>query len=167
MSVDLVVQAREFAMAAHGGQVRKYTGEPYWRHCHAVATTVWNATFDDVATAAAYLHDTIEDTPTTVQQLAEEFGVSVAALVTEVTNVGRPADGNRAARKALDRAHLAQASPLGQTIKVADLIDNASTIMERDPAFAPIYIAEKRALLELLTRGDAGLLKRAWTIVAL
>lgn len=84
-----------------------------------------------------------------------DFGAAVAALVIEVTDVSRPSDGNRAARKAKDRDHLAKASPDAQTIKLADLISNTQSIVEHDPAFARVYLAEKEALLDVLTRGNA------------
>jgi hypothetical protein len=85
--------------------------------------------------------------------------------VDEVTNVAKPADGNRAARKAINRRHSAAASPSGQTVKLADVIANLSAIEEADPAFARLFVPEKRALLEMLTKGDAGLQARAWALV--
>ena len=44
---------------------------------------------------------------------------------------------------------------------MADLIDNTKTILEFDPKFAPVYLAEKTLLLEVLTKADAGLIKKA------
>lgn len=164
---DLVGRARAFAIAAHSaiGQVRKYTHEPYWKHSEAVATWVAEATGDEKAIAAAWLHDVIEDTQVTADLIFGEFGREVGRLVLEVTDISRPEDGNRKARKALDRAHLAKASPLGQTIKAADSIENANSIVKHDPDFARVYMREKRALLELLTDADPGLMKRAWDVV--
>jgi hypothetical protein len=52
-----------------------------------------------------------------------------------------------------------------QTVKLADLIANSRSIMAHDPAFAKIYLEEKRMLLEVLTRGDATLMARARSIV--
>lgn len=164
---DLVPRARAFAIGAHEaiGQRRKYTGEPYWHHPRAVARMVWTETLDARSTAAAWLHDVLEDTQVTVETIGMLFGAEVAQLVAEVTDVSRPEDGNRAARKALDRAHLASASPEAQTIKVADLIDNTSSIVQHDPGFARIYMAEKRALLTVLAAADLDLLVRAWQVV--
>ena len=48
-----------------------------------------------------------------------------------------------------------------QTIKVADLIDNTKTIVEYDPKFAPVYLAEKALLLDVLTKADQALLEKA------
>lgn len=146
----LLSDARVFAIRAHAGQVRKYTAEPYIHHCEAVACMVAAASGDEAMVAAAWLHDTVEDTPTTVDELRARFGEDVAELVSWLTDVSRPEDGNRAARKALDRAHIAQAPARAKAIKLADLIDNTSSIVDRDPGFAKVYMAEKRALLAVL-----------------
>jgi (p)ppGpp synthase/HD superfamily hydrolase len=92
--------------------------------------------------AAAWLHDLVEDTAVPLSLIRAEFGAQVARLVNELTAVSAPADGDRAARKALDRAHTAQASAAAQTIKAADLISNLRTVEARDPQFAAIYMRE-------------------------
>lgn len=71
-----------------------------------------------------------------------------------LTYVRQPSDGNRAARKAIDRAHTAQESAEVKTIKLANLIDNSHCIVARDPDFAKVYLAEKAALLEVLGEGE-------------
>jgi len=125
-----------FATAAHGDQKRKYTGEPYIQHPIEVAEIVKTVTDDQDVIAAAILHDVVEDTPVTLGGIRIAFGDRVAGFVAEVTDVSRPQDGNRAKRKAMDRDHLAKASPQGQTIKLADLISNAGSILQYDPDFA-------------------------------
>jgi (p)ppGpp synthase/HD superfamily hydrolase len=158
-----VQMAAMFAIAGHEavGQVRKYTGEPYWHHCREVANMVWERTGDVYATQAAWMHDLLEDTQIKRLTIADRFGPKVAQLVGEVTDVSKPEDGNRAARKKLDREHLADASPLGKTIKLADMISNTRSIVAHDPDFAKVYLAEKRLLLPLLTGGDTDLYLRA------
>lgn len=148
--------AREFANCAHGlnDQRRKYTGEPYIVHPAAVVELVRSVPHTPKMIAAAWLHDTVEDTPATLTHIENLFGEEVAALVEMLTDVSKPEDGNRAKRKAIDRAHTAKASPAAKTIKLADLIDNTRSIVERDPDFAKVYLAEKRLLLEVLTEGD-------------
>ena len=94
------------------------------------------------------------------------FTPRVAALVSDLTDVSKPEDGNRAARKELDRQHSAQASPEAQTIKLADLISNSKSIMEHDPKFAKVYMREKTALLEVLVQGHPTLHKQASDIVS-
>lgn len=59
----------------------------------------------------------------------------VLQLVLEVTNVSKLDDGNRAARKIIDRKHLMKASEDGKLIKLADLIDNVMDISKNDPGF--------------------------------
>jgi (p)ppGpp synthase/HD superfamily hydrolase len=151
----LVTRAAEFARTAHAGQVRRYTGEPYFNHAAAVAHLVAASGADEATIAAAFLHDTLEDTATTFNELLAAFGLEVATLVLEVTDVA--SHGDRAARAALARAHLAKASARAKTIKLADVIDNTGSIAERDPEFAKVYLAEKRALLEVLGGGSPAL----------
>jgi (p)ppGpp synthase/HD superfamily hydrolase len=153
MSTGLVTRARAFAARAHEGQLRKWTGEPYASHVDEVAELVAAAGAPEQVVAAAYLHDTVEDTPTTLDDLRAAFGEDVADMVALLTDVPLSA-GNRATRKALDRLRLASAPPWVQTIKLADLISNTSTIAQHNPKFARVYLAEKRALLALMTEGD-------------
>ena len=158
--MDIVRKAQVYAMAAHAavGQKRKYTGEPYIVHPAEVASIVASvpgSTPDMVA--AAWLHDVIEDTGCTFTDVHMAFGIDIATLVGWLTDVSNPEDGNRAKRKAMDREHTAAAPAEAQTIKLADLISNSRSIMQHDPEFAKTYLEEKRLLLEVLTRGDAGL----------
>ncbi|MDX1522823.1 MAG: HD domain-containing protein [Anaerolineae bacterium] len=157
--MTLEERAKQFAARAHGSidQRRKYTNEPYINHPAAVVELVKSVPHTPEMIAAAWLHDTVEDTPTTNAQIASEFGPHVALLVSMLTDVSRPDDGVRKVRKALDRAHTALASPEAKTIKLADLIDNSRSIVERDPRFAEVYLEEKRLLLDVLAEGDPSL----------
>lgn len=155
---DKVHLAMLFAIESHRGHVRKYTGEPYWKHLAEVAAitqTASRATPEMIM--AAWLHDTIEDTGVTFERLRQMFGLEVAELVHGLTDVSMPHDGNRAQRKALDREHVARGDYRVQTIKLADLISNTSSIVQNDPAFAWVYLNEKRQLLEVLDKGDEAL----------
>jgi len=160
---SLIETARSFGTRAHKriDQRRRYTGNPYDVHLRAVAELVASVTEDPETVAAAWLHDVVEDTPTTFDDIARELNPGIARLVAEVTDVSRPSDGNRRVRKAIDRAHLAEASARGMTIKLADLIDNCRDICRNDPRFARIFVAEAAALLEVLGEGDARLMERA------
>ncbi len=151
---NLIQRAAIFAHNAHHGQVRKYSGLPYIIHPAQVAATVALVTDNQYLIAAAWLHDVVEDTEVTHADIDFEFGYTVGQFVWEVTDVSRPKDGNRAARKAVDRDHLSRASHEGQTLKLADLICNTRSIVAEDPNFAVVYLAEKRALLKVLTRGN-------------
>jgi len=164
--MHIIRRAELFAAAAHMavGQVRKYTGEPYYVHPRDVAYIVEHAGGDDNMIAAAHLHDVVEDTDITLQQIQDFFGADIADLVGWLTDVSKPTDGNRAERKAIDRAHTAQASVRAKTIKLADLISNTRSIVEHDEKFARVYLEEKRLLLtEALHDADPVLLERAWS----
>lgn len=161
--MTIVERARVFATAAHAavGQVRKYTFEPYIVHPAEVAKIVRDAGGTDTMIAAAWLHDTVEDTGVTIETIRAEFGTDVAELVGWLTDVSRPEHGNRAHRKALDRAHSAAAPAEAQTVKLADLIANTRSIMAHDEAFAKTYLEEKRLLLAVMTKGDPALMAEA------
>ena len=160
---DLVDRARVYATEAHQriDHRRKYNNEPYHVHLSAVAKLVASVTDDGEMIAAAWLHDTVEDTQATLEDIEATFGRPVADLVEELTDVSRPGDGNRVVRKAIDRRHLAQASVRAKTVKLADLIDNCKDITRHDPRFARIYLSEMSQLLEVLQEGDERLLRRA------
>lgn len=158
-------RAREFATSAHEGQTRKYTGEPYITHPAAVVALLKTVPHTPEMVCAAFLHDVVEDCGVSIDEVRTEFGDEVADLVGWLTDVSKPEDGNRAKRKELDREHTAKAPPAAKTIKLADLIDNSRSIIERDPEFAKVYLEEKRLLLEVLREGDPMLWKIAAGIV--
>jgi len=160
---DIAERARMFATAAHAavGQLRKYTFEPYIVHPAEVVEILKTVPHTPEMIAAAWLHDTVEDTGVTSELIRKEFGDEVATLVGWLTDVSRPDHGNRAARKAVDRAHTAAAPAAAQTIKLCDLISNTRSIVEHDAKFAVTYLAEKRQLLEVMTKGDPALRERA------
>lgn len=150
---SLVYKAQVFALAAHAavGQKRKYTGEPYIVHPEEVVSILRAAgVFMPDMLAAAWLHDVLEDTQVQVRDLHTVFGPVVRILVTQLTDVSKPEDGNRRHRKMLDRHHIAAACPEAKSIKLADLISNTRSIVERDPTFARVYLKEKALLLEVL-----------------
>lgn len=162
--MSLSNDARMFAIGAHSGvaQVRKYTNEPYWVHPFEVASIVAQvpgATPEMIA--AAWLHDVVEDTGVTLDQIHLVFGADVAELVFWLTDASKPEDGNRAARKAIDRAHIAAAPAEAQTVKLADLISNTKSIVKHDPEFAKVYLEEKRLMLEVMTKGHPALMAEA------
>ncbi len=160
---DLLARARDYASYAHAriNHKRKYTGQPYQVHLKSVVQILAQVTNDADMLAAAWLHDTVEDTEATHHQIEEQFGKNIAALVYQLTDISRPGDGNRAYRKALDRAHLAEASDEAKTIKLADVIDNTRDICKHDVKFARVYVHEVGALLDVLQGGDERLISQA------
>lgn len=163
----LVESAKIYAKASHEkvGQLRKYTNDPYIVHPAEVAQIVSTVEHTDEMLAAAWLHDTVEDTDVSIEDIRKEFGDVVADLVSDLTDVSKPEDGNRKTRKEIDRQHTAKASAQAKTIKLADLISNSSSIVEHDKKFAKVYLKEKALLLEVLREGDAELWNRAKAVL--
>ncbi len=85
---NLLKRAYDFAEAAHKGQKRK-NGEPYFNHCVAAALNVAEWGSDETTIASALLHDVLEDTPKTIEDLKREFGDEIAFIVDGVTKIGR------------------------------------------------------------------------------
>ena len=163
--MTIIQRAKMFATGAHAsaGQKRKYTGSDYIVHPASVAATV--AALEDSTpemVAAAWLHDVVEDTEVTFDQILLEFGAEVCELVKWLTNVSTPEDGARATRKALDVMHSSLSPAEAQTIKLADILDNTRDINEYDPGFAAQYVKEKRAHAEALVYGNANLRLRVF-----
>lgn len=149
----LVRMAQLFAQAAHGatGQVRRYTGEPYIEHPAEVVALLKRAgVTDDATLAAAWLHDVVEDTKLDNPTVLRAFGLKVALLVCDLTDLTTLADGNRATRKAFECRRWLKNHAESKTIKCADLISNTRSIREHDPKFWPVYRAEALALLDVL-----------------
>lgn len=155
-----VLAATTLAALAHDGQVRKYTGEPYIVHpleVAALVTTSKNANTDVVI--AAILHDVVEDTTISIETIRKHFGTYVAYLVNQLTEV--VIEGNRETRKAAECARLATISPYAQTVKYCDLISNTADIAKHDKSFAKQYLKEKRAILDVMNKGDPELWRMA------
>ena len=89
---ELKKRAAEFAERAHAAidQRRKYSNEPYIVHPRAVATLVGEVTECEKTIAAAWLHDVVEDTPVTIEEVLTQFGEEVAGLVADLTDIARP-----------------------------------------------------------------------------
>lgn len=84
--LELIQKAYVFAATAHVGQTR-LSGEPYLSHPLAVADTLAEMGFDEATVAAGLLHDTVEDTKATIEELDENFGEDVADIVDGVTKI--------------------------------------------------------------------------------
>jgi GTP pyrophosphokinase len=92
--VELLKRAHEVAAKAHKGQVRK-TGDPYITHPTMVALMLAEYGLDQATIAAAFLHDTIEDTSLTLDDLTREFGPEIAGMIDGVTKLDRVRFSNR------------------------------------------------------------------------
>lgn len=85
---DLIKKAFEFCVRVHDGQ-KRYTNEDYYIHPYNVASIIVSLGMDSESIAAALLHDVVEDTDTTVEDIKREFGAEVALIVDGVTKIGR------------------------------------------------------------------------------
>lgn len=151
---DKISHALKMSKEWHSGQVRKYTGEPYYLHTVEVMEIVKTVPHIEEMLCAALLHDVVEDTDCTLDMINNTLGDEVAYLVEMLTDVSKPEDGNRSKRKAIDLEHTSKASPMAKTIKLADLISNTKSIVKHDKNFAKVYLQEKALLLEVLKDGD-------------
>jgi GTP pyrophosphokinase len=79
-------EAAFYAREKHSGQKRKFSGEPYVLHCKRVALEVQRYTADNDTIAAAFLHDVLEDTDATAEEIEKRFGQRVCELVQALTN---------------------------------------------------------------------------------
>ncbi len=86
LDVDLIERAYAFARRAHEGQVRK-SGGPYVEHTEEAALILADLRLDTATVAAALLHDVLEETDATLDELSEAFGEEIASLVDGVTKI--------------------------------------------------------------------------------
>lgn len=157
MQQSNVIRAIRFAHRKHTevGQRRKWSDAPYITHPIAVVRLLMQyAEPTEAMLVAAALHDTVEDTNTTLEEIEANFGREVALLVYWLTDVAKPEDGNRAARMKINRDHIEAAPAEAQTIKAADSTHNLMRCVELAGAFAFKYIPEKRAAFYVLQRAD-------------
>lgn len=147
-----IAAATNLALSAHSGQVRKYTGEAYFAHPMRVAASV-EALYpgNPHAVLIAILHDVVEDTEVTIEEIAAGFGDDVARDVGALTKISYPGM-NRAAVLAAYGAQLSAASVDVQVAKACDIVDNIGSIAEHDPKFGVVYAAEKLEEIALLSK---------------
>lgn len=164
---DTMIQSA-LAMASlyHRNQKRKYTGEPYIEHPKLVAKIItdYMEACDDiplfafdpmdysVIQSAALLHDTIEDTNATYEEIQKVFGKSVCDLVYFLTDDLTPKDGNRKLRKEKYLEKLLDSPYEAKCLKIADVLANVRNLAEVVPAedkgFAIKYVGEKQQMVE-------------------
>ena len=150
-----IIQAAQFAEKAHRGQTRKYTGRPYIEHPMRVAGRACLVPFfGEDQIAAAWMHDVLEDCPGFV--IPAIFSPRCYETICELTNPSKQhPELNRAARKRMDREHLATVSRAAKIIKLIDRIDNLNEMRDAPDDFKRLYVDESRALAEALyIRGD-------------
>lgn len=160
------VKAREYALKAHHGQLRRYTTEPYWKHLAEVAGLVASSSSASPrGIVLAWLHATVEDTVLTLRDIERDFGASIADGVRCLTRSANDRI-SRAARKQRYRNRLASGDKDVHTVKLANIASNLASIGYFDPGFAlDCYLEEKRLEAGVLVKGDEGLkvlVRRLW-----
>ena len=160
--IDLIAEAKEFAVSHQRNRLWSYTGEPISVHLEAVARLVGSvpgATPEMVA--AAWLHDVVDDQEVHLGQIREAFGDQVAGLVGELTDPASLEEGDRHRHAEINRLHAAMASREAHTVNLADLVDSVRAMLEYHPNGSTTYMDEARELL-LAIKGDPGLWELAW-----
>lgn len=169
-------EIRDFAAKAHGEQKRKYTGDPYIVHPERVMNICREHTRKGPILAAALLHDVLEDTQTTKDEifefLTQVMGYNSAQktvhLVQELTDEYEKENypnWNRAKRKHMESERLSKVSAEAQTVKYADITDNALEIVKEDPGFSRKYLQECKTMLLKMTKGHEKLRYQALKVV--
>ena len=130
LDVALLTRAYNFAMAAHLGQVRQ-SGEPYFSHPCEVATILLDMEMDTATIAAGLLHDVVEDTDITLEQIKEGFGAEITLLVDGLTKLSKVEYASNEERKAesMRKMLLAMSEDIRVIlIKLADRLHNMRTL---------------------------------------
>jgi GTP diphosphokinase / guanosine-3',5'-bis(diphosphate) 3'-diphosphatase len=133
--ISLIRKAWEFCVSHHKGQTR-LSGEPYIVHPLEVAEVLVEMKLDATAVAAALLHDAVEDTPATNEEIADKFGDQVAHIVEGVTKIDKIQFANREDRQAenVRKMLLAMVSDVRVVlIKLADRLHNMRTLEHLKP----------------------------------
>jgi GTP pyrophosphokinase len=133
--ISLIRKAWEFCVSHHEGQLRA-SGEPYIVHPLEVAEVLAEMKLDATAIAAALLHDAVEDTPATSEEIGERFGDQVAHIVEGVTKIDKIQFANREDRQAenVRKMLLAMVSDVRVVlIKLADRLNNMRTLEHLKP----------------------------------
>ncbi|MCE7992416.1 MAG: metal-dependent phosphohydrolase [Roseivirga sp.] len=164
-----------FVKEQHGQQKRKYTGDPYWTHVYSVAERVSQLVPEGIEIALG--HDLLEDTSCTYELLKSFLSkngytaseaTQIADGVVELTDVFVKEDYpelNRKTRKEKEADRLSRISPLAQSVKYADLIDNNLSIVEHSSSFAKTYLMEKVDILDGMRLGNIHLLIHACAVL--
>ncbi len=146
---NLLKDAAQFAALAHADQRRKYEGGPYILHPLRVAGRVaLHDEYTEVTGAAAWLHDVVEDTKFTGEEIFNRFGLDVATLVFWLTNEKAP-QLNRESRKLMQRDRMGSAPREAKIIKCCDRLDNLQDLPRND--FRKLYASETVQLCDAMT----------------
>jgi len=139
MIKERIVKAYEFSKEKHGSQIRKFSNLPYFSHPKEVARIIEDLTKDEDLIVVALLHDTIEDTNTTYDEIDKLFGKKVADLVTELTSDDKKSI-NKFGKGLYLGMKMSTMTPEALVIKLADRFHNVK-YLEGD--YVPLKFIEK------------------------
>ncbi len=168
--MSLVEEAAHFAVDAHAGMTRKGDSSPYFLHPFEVASIAATMTDDEEVLCAALLHDVVEDTPVTIEEVRERFGDRVAQLVlseTEDKRMHLPSEVTWRIRKEESLKGLKESTDLGvKVLWLADKLANMRSFVrlkakrgkalwdsfnQKDPAQQEWYYNEVASLTDELS----------------
>lgn len=147
-----IKKAKEYATKMHEGQYR-IGGNPYIIHPTRVAENVKKykeSSELDMLIAAAYLHDTLEDTKATYYDIVHEFGPSIASIVLELTTDEDMK--NELGKKRYLQIKLKNMSSWALVIKLCDRLDNVNDLENCDEEFRNKYINETNEILDFIEK---------------
>ena len=157
--MNLIVKASSFALEAHKGQKRKYTGKDYIEHPVRVANSIAKHELKSKELiAAAYLHDVVEDCDVNPSVILKEFGPLVAYFVMGVTNPSKIIPSHtmyRHRRKKIDFLHVKSFGRECCVLKLIDRLDNLNELEYKyNPGFVDKYITESYMLIDIIGKFD-------------
>ncbi len=176
-SMDQAIEkVKDFAENAHDGQKRKYQPGSYIVHPVRVMELCKEYTSSVPVLCAALLHDVLEDTEVSKEELKhfllsvlnEKDAALTLQLVVELTDVYVKKDypeWNRKTRKTKEADRIAGTSAQSQTIKYADIIDNCKEIIQYDEEFGSKFLKECKLPLQRMPKGNPQLYQRAKDLV--
>jgi len=151
LDADLQQRAREFAIDAHKHQY--YGEQPYSVHLDAVAKYV--EPYGEVAIAIAYLHDVVEDTHVTLQQLEQSFGPFIAQCVGILTDEPGASRAERKSKTYLKMSKVSGERSLALTVKVADRLANIEACFaKKNNEKLAMYLNEQPAFKSSIYRSN-------------
>lgn len=168
MIVATYDEIRDKAKQYHEGQVRDFTGEPYVNHPLRVAGILYELGYSTNLVMAAMLHDVLEDTDCTEEEMRAFAGDKITDIVLMVTEPAKlrceASEVSKGQRKAEFLRHLEGASKAAQCLKAADIIDNAKDMAKNchiNTGRAERFLFAKRSMLLRLRKCDVVLKLKA------
>jgi (p)ppGpp synthase/HD superfamily hydrolase len=150
--MNLIIESARYAADMHHAAGDTYGNQPYWHHLSQVVRILeWSSVTNENALMAGWLHDTLEDTSATKDDLTELFGESVAEIVEACTGRGY----NRQTRRQDIRTKLMDplCNPWARVVKAADRVANMEYSRDSSRSKYKMYLTERDEYLEMVELG--------------